>query len=45
MGQTRFAARSCCDLDIQGSDPNVACDTASQNGDHFCSIVLKWNFR
>jgi len=30
-----FAARSCCDLNFQGSDPNVACDKASQ----FCAIV------
>jgi hypothetical protein len=35
-----FAARSCCDLDIQGSDPDVACDTSSQYGDHFCEIFL-----
>ena len=40
MGQTRF-----CFNVIQGSDPNVACDTASQYGDHFHAIVLKWNFR
>jgi hypothetical protein len=36
-----FAARSCCDLDLQGSDPNVARDTSSQYGDHFCEIILK----
>jgi len=36
-----FAARSCCDLDLQGSDPNVACNTASQYGDHFCEIDSK----
>jgi hypothetical protein len=32
---------SCCDLDLQGSDPNVACDMSSHYGDHFCEIVLK----
>ena len=37
MDQTQF----CCDLDLQGRDPNVACDTMSQNGDHICEIVLK----
>ena len=31
-----FAARSCCDLDFQGSNPNVARDTATQYGDNFC---------
>jgi len=36
-----FAARSYFDLDLQGSNPNVACDTASQYGYHFCEIVLK----
>jgi len=40
-----FAARSCCDLDLQGSDPNVARDTSSQYGDHFCEIVLKSDFK
>ena len=39
-----FAARSCCDVDLQGSDPNHAHDT-SQYGDHFCEIVLKSNFK
>ena len=29
------AARSCCDIDLQGSDPNVARDMSSQCGDHF----------
>ena len=24
-----FVARSCCDLDLHGSDPNVACNTSS----------------
>jgi len=40
-----FGARLCCDLDLQGSDVNVACDTAPQYGDHFCEIVLKWDFK
>jgi len=35
-----FAARSCCDLGLQGSNPNVACDT-SQHEDHLCEIVFK----
>ena len=30
-----FAARWCYDLDLQGSDPNVARDTLSQYGNHF----------
>ena len=34
-----FAAMPCCDLDPHHSDPNIACDPASQNGDHFCEIV------
>jgi hypothetical protein len=29
-----FAARSCCDLDLQGSDPNVARNMLSQYGDY-----------
>ena len=45
MGQTDFAARSCCDIDLQGSDQNLACDMSSQYGDHFCEIVLKSNFK
>jgi len=36
-----FVARSCCDLDLQGSHLNVACDMSSQYGDYFCKIVLK----
>ena len=36
-----IAARSCCDLDIHSSDPNLAGNTLSQYGDHFCEIVLK----
>ena len=35
-----FAARACCDLDLQGSDSNVARDTSSQYGDHFCIIFF-----
>jgi hypothetical protein len=31
-----FAVRSCCDLDLQGSDQNVKHDMSSQYGDHFC---------
>jgi len=31
---------SCCDLGLQGSNPNVACNTLSQNGDHSCKIVF-----
>jgi len=38
-------ARSCCDLDLQGSDPNVARDTSSPYGDHFCEIFSKFNFK
>jgi len=34
-----FAARSCCDLDLHGSDPNVARYTSSQYNDHFCEVV------
>jgi len=40
-----FAARSCCDLDLQGSDPNVVRDTSSQYGDHFCEIFSKSDFK
>jgi len=40
-----FAARSCCNLDLQCSDPNVARDTATQYGDQLCEIVLKWDFK
>jgi hypothetical protein len=36
--------RSCCDLDLQNSDPNVARDTSSQYGDDFCEIVVKSDF-
>jgi len=40
-----FAARSCCDLDLRGIDPNVARDTLTQYGDHFCKIFLKSDFK
>jgi len=40
-----YAARSCLDIDLQGSDPNVVRDTSSQYGDHFCEIVLKSDFK
>jgi len=40
-----FAATSCCDLDLKGSDLNVARDMSSQYGDHFCEIVLKAYFK
>jgi len=36
-----FAARSCCDLGLQGSNPNVARDKLSQYGDHLCKKVVK----
>ena len=41
MGQHDFATRSCCDLGLQGSNPNVTCDTLSQYGDHSCNIRLQ----
>ena len=40
-----FAERSCCDLDLQGSSQNVAHDTLSQYGDHFCEIVSKSDYK
>ena len=40
-----FTARSCCDLDLQGINPNVVRNTSSPYGDHFCKIVLKSNFK
>ena len=40
-----FAARSCCDLDLQGSNPNVKGDISSQYGDHFCEIFVKSDFK
>jgi len=45
MGRTRFAARSRCDLDLQGRNPNVASDMSSQHGGNFCKIVLKSDFK
>jgi len=39
-----FAAKSCCDLDLLGSDQKVARDMSSQYGNHFCEIVVKSNF-
>ena len=39
-----FAARSCCDLDLQGSDPIVVRDRSSQYGNQFCKIVFNSNF-
>jgi hypothetical protein len=35
-----FAARSCCDLDLKGSDPNVERDTSLHR-----EIVLKSDFK
>jgi len=40
-----FAARSCCDLGLQGSKPNVARVTLSPYGDHSCEIVLKFDYK
>ena len=40
-----FAARSCCDLDLQGIDPNFKRDTLSRYGDHFCKIFSKSDFK
>ena len=40
-GGHNFAANSRCDLDLQGSNPNLAHDTLSQYGGHFCEIFLK----
>jgi len=40
-----FAARSCCDLGLQGSNPNKARDILSQYGDHSCKIVVKFDFK
>jgi len=39
-----FAARSCCDRDLQGSQQNFVRNTSSQYGDHFCEIVFKSYF-
>jgi len=40
-----FAARSCCDLDLQGIDSNAVCNMSSLHCDHFCEIVVKSNFK
>jgi len=40
-----FNPRSYCDHDLQGSDQNVAHDMSFQYGDHFCEIVVKYNFK
>jgi len=40
-----FAARSCCDLDLQGSNPNVTRNMSFEYGDHFCEIVVKSDFK
>ena len=40
-----FDERSCCDLDSQGSDPNVARDTSSQYDNHSYEIVVKFDFK
>jgi len=45
MSRTHFAARSCCDLDLQGSDENVARNMSSQYGDHFSENILKSDFK
>ena len=44
MGRTRFCW-SYCDLDLQGSDPNVARDLSSKYGDHLCDKILKSDFK
>ena len=40
-----FAARSCCDLDLQDSDQNVTRDMSFEYCDHFCEIVVKSDFK
>jgi len=45
MAGHNFAARSCGDLDLQGSNQNFARDMSSQYGDHFCEIVVKSDFK
>ena len=40
-----FAVRSHYDLDLQGKYPNVARDTSSQHGGHFCKIASKSDFK
>ena len=45
MASHDFAARSCCDLGLQGSNPNVARDKLSQYGNHLCEIVIKFDLK
>ena len=45
MARHDFAARSCCDLGLQGSNPNDARKTLSQYGDNYCKIVVKLDFK
>jgi len=45
MGQHVFATRSCCDLDLQGINPNVVRNMSTQYSYHFCEIVVKSNFK
>jgi len=45
MGRTRFAARSCCDLDLHGINPNVVRDKSSVYGGHFYEIFVKSDFK
>ena len=40
-----FAARSCCDIDLQGFNPNVVRNMLSQYGDLFYEIVVNSNFK
>ena len=40
-----FAARSCCTLDLQGSDQIVKRDMSSEYGDHLCEIIVKSDFK
>jgi len=40
-----FAAKSCCDLDPQGINPNVARDKSFQYGYYFNERVLKSDFK
>jgi len=43
-GGNNFHERSCCDLDLQGSDPNVARDTSCQYCDQLCKMIVKSDF-
>jgi len=45
MGRTRFCFKVMCDLDFQGRDPNVARDTSSHYGDHFCATIWRSDFK